>query len=79
MCILKAKITFVYGDDDTAEMVATLLQLDNEIAPKSMEIITKNKGKEVVTDLHHDRINTFFATIDDLIFSTKIVEDVLEI
>ncbi len=79
MCILKAKITFVYEDDDTAGMVATLLQLDNEIAPKSMEIITKNEGKYVVTDLQHESINTFFATIDDLIFSTKIVEDVLEI
>ncbi len=79
MCILKAKITFVYETDDTSEMVATLLQLDNEIAPKSLEIMTKNDGKYVVTDLQHESINTFFATIDDLIFSTKIVEDVLDL
>ncbi len=79
MCILKAKITFVYENDDTAEMVATLLQLDNEIAPKKLEINTKNEGRDVVTDLQHDSLNTFFATIDDLIFSTKIIEEVLEI
>ncbi|MFQ5887194.1 MAG: KEOPS complex subunit Pcc1 [Candidatus Hydrothermarchaeales archaeon] len=76
---MKAKISLVYEDEDTAEMVATLLQLDNEIAPKNLEILTKNEGSKVITDLRHDKLNTFFATIDDLIFSTKIIEDVLEI
>ncbi len=76
---MKAHISFVYNDKDTAEMVAALLQLDNEIAPKNLEILTKNEGYNVITDLRHDKLNTFFATIDDLIFSTKIIESVLEI
>ncbi|MFQ5976241.1 MAG: KEOPS complex subunit Pcc1 [Candidatus Hydrothermarchaeales archaeon] len=76
---MKARISFVYENEETAEMVATLLQLDNEIAPRNLKIVTKNEGTNVITDLKHKKLNTFFATIDDLIFSTKIVEDVLGI
>ncbi len=76
---MKAKISFEYEDEDTAEMVAALLQLDNEIAPKNLEIMTKNEGQSVITDLRHEKLNTLFATIDDLIFSTRIIEDVLEV
>ncbi len=76
---MKAKISFEYEDEDTAEMVASLLQLDNEIAPKNLDIMTKNEGHNVITDLRHEKLNTLFATIDDLIFSTRIIEDVLEV
>ncbi len=76
---MKAKISFEYEDNDTAKMVAALLQLDNEIAPKNLDIITKNEGSSVITDLRHEKLNTLFATIDDLIFSTRIIEDVLEV
>lgn len=73
----KAEILFEYEDEETAKLVATLLQIDNEIAPKSMQIVTGHRDHLVITDLTHERLNTFFATIDDLIFSTKIVEDIL--
>lgn len=76
---MKAKISFAYKDENTAKIIAKLLQLDNEIAPKNLEIKTSNKDKEVITYLHHESLNTFFATMDDLIFSTKLIEDVLEI
>lgn len=74
----KGRIEFDYRDDKTAGMVAELLEIDNKIAPKKLKLKTVNRGKKVITILEHENMGTFFAAIDDLIFSEKLISDVIE-
>ncbi len=72
-----AEVIFKYRNSDTAKVIAELLEIDNQIAPKKMEIKTRSKENTVITELNHDKLHTFFATIDDLLFSERVIEEVL--
>lgn len=76
---LEAKITFDYDSGGVAGDVARLIQVDNEIAPKTLKIETVSEGASVATRLASEKASSFFATIDDLVFSEKLISEVLEI
>ncbi len=76
---LEAKITFDFDSSGVARDVARLIQVDNEIAPKTLKIKTSAKGKRVTTILSSNKASSFFATIDDLVFSEKLISEVLDI
>lgn len=73
----KATITLEYKDARTAEVVAKILDIDNKIAPKKLKIRTINKGKAVITRLEHRQQKTLFATIDDLVFTEKLISSLI--
>lgn len=76
---IEAKLTFEYGGEDIARNVAQLIQVDNEIAPKTLRIRTTADKTMVITKLASERTATFFATMDDLIFSEKLIAEILDL
>jgi hypothetical protein len=73
----KAEIKFYYDSEETAERVAYLLEVDNRAAPRNLKLMTSAKGKKVITEFEHEKLNTFLATIDDLLFTERLVADLL--
>lgn len=75
----KAELKFYYDSEETAQMVAYLLEVDNRAAPRNLKLRTSARGKTVITDFEHEKLNTFLATIDDLLFTERLVADLLPI
>ena len=73
----RAELVFRYHSEEEAELVARLLELDNRLAPKGIEVKTTQRGKEVITRAEHASAATLFATVDDLLFCEKVISDVL--
>ena len=74
----KARIEFEYKNEKTARLVSQLLEIDNKVAPRKLRIKTKNVGVKVITNIEHDKLNTFLATIDDLLFCERLIENLIE-
>jgi len=76
---LKGEITFQYSEG-YAKDIAKLIQMDNEIVPKTLKINTELEGSDqVVTNVETDKPSTFFSTLDDLVFSEKLISEIMEI
>jgi hypothetical protein len=75
----KATITFEYKSSREAEVVAKMLDVDNKVAPKTLKIETVNKDKRVVTTVEHEKSGTIFASVDDLIFTERLVSGLFEV
>lgn len=73
----KAEVRFSYRREETAEKVAYLLEADNRAAPRNLRLRSSAKGREVITVFEHDKLNTLLATIDDLLFTEKLIADLL--
>ncbi len=76
--LVRVQLEFQYGDESKADRICQLLELDNRIAPRSLKLETINEGGKVVTTFEHERLNTVQATLDDLLFSEKLIEGVIE-
>jgi hypothetical protein len=76
---LETQIIFDYDSEKVAGYVASLIQVDNEIAPRTLKINTSAEENKVVTKISSKKVGTFFATIDDLLFSEKLIADLLQI
>jgi hypothetical protein len=76
---LNGKISFEYGSEQIAESVARLIQIDNEIAPKTLKVRTSAEKTMAVTRIQTEKTSTFFSTLDDLIFSEKLISEILSI
>lgn len=74
-----ANITFEYSGNREAAIVAEMLEVDNRVAPKKLRIETVNRGKTVITRVEHERLNTLFATVDDLIFTERLISSLIEV
>ena len=75
----KAIITFEYGSGNEAQVVWKMLDVDNKVAPKTLKIETKNIGSKVITSINHENPGTIFATVDDLIFTERLVSSLIEV
>ena len=74
---VEARLTFKYLAEDVAVDVARLLQVDNEIAPRNLDIHTSAEDKSVVTRIRSSSGKTVFATIDDVLFSEKLSQQLV--
>jgi len=76
---LEAKITLEYADAKTAKAIANAVSPDNSKTPTGMLVKTIMKGTKVVTEIQceNNKILTFTATIDDLLFSASTAEKTL--
>lgn len=71
---IKAKISFKYEAPKEAQIALKSLDPDN------MGCIDSHvSGNKLVFDLNGDSLNTFLATVDDLLFCEMMVEKVLEL
>jgi len=77
---LEATITLEYDDAKTAEAIANAVSPDNFKTPAGLFIKTFRSDRRVVTEIRaEEKLATFIATIDDLLFSASTAEKTLRI
>ena len=76
---MEAEITLEYGEARIAEAVARAVSPDNFKTPKDLLIKTMWKNNKVITAIKcKEKLPTFIATIDDLLFCAATAEKVLQ-
>lgn len=75
--LARARLEFRYGDAKTAQMIAELLEIDNRAVPRKLKLTTRREGGSAVTYVEHEKLNTLSATIDDLLFSERLMEELI--
>jgi hypothetical protein len=77
---LEAEVTLEYDDARLAAAVAKAVSPDNLKTPRGLSVRTAWKAKKVVTYIKfRGRLETFIATIDDLLFCASTAERTLQI
>jgi tRNA threonylcarbamoyladenosine modification (KEOPS) complex Pcc1 subunit len=77
---LEAEIILEYGDAKTAKAIASAVSPDNFKTPVGLFIKTVRDGNQVLTQIRaEEKLATFIATIDDLLFSVSTAEKTLSI
>ena len=77
---MEATITLEYGNAKTAEAIANAVSPDNFKTPAGLFIKTFRRDNRVVTEIRaEEKLATFIATIDDLLFSASTAEKTLRI
>ena len=72
---MEAEIVLDYEDSATAKAVARAVSPDNTRAPHGLTVKTVCKEQKVITRIEcKEKLSTFIATIDDLLFSASIAE-----
>jgi tRNA threonylcarbamoyladenosine modification (KEOPS) complex Pcc1 subunit len=75
---LEAKITLEYGNPKTANAIANAVSPDNFKTPSGLVIKTARKNHLVLTEIKtKEKLSTFIATIDDLLFCVHTAEKTL--
>ncbi len=73
--LLEARIRLYYKNKREAEAVAKAVSPDNVEVPKGLFIKTTRRGSEVFTTIECEtKLETFVATIDDLLSCVSIAE-----
>jgi tRNA threonylcarbamoyladenosine modification (KEOPS) complex Pcc1 subunit len=76
---LEAEIIISYDGVESAKAVAEAVSPDNFKVPPGLSIKTERKGNNVVTRIKCRRkLQTFIATIDDLLFAISLAEKTLK-
>jgi hypothetical protein len=77
---LEATITLEYKDEKTAKAVAQAVSPDNFKTPIGLHVETVRENNKVVTQIQcENKLATFTATIDDLLFSVSTAEKAVRI
>ena len=77
---MEATITLEYHDTKTANAIANAISPDNFKTPPGLAVRTVRKNNTVLTEIKaEERLATFIATIDDLLFSASAAEKALRI
>jgi len=72
---LEAKITLSYKNEREAEAVAKAVSPDNVKVPPGLFVKTTRKGSKVFTTIECEtKLETFVATIDDLLSCVSVAE-----
>ncbi|MEM2367085.1 MAG: KEOPS complex subunit Pcc1 [Candidatus Bathyarchaeia archaeon] len=76
---MEAEIIISYDDVESAKAVAKAVSPDNFKVPPGLFVKTTRDGKEVTTLINYKRkLQTFIATIDDLLFAISLAEKTLK-
>jgi len=72
---MEAEIVLSYRNEQEAEAVADAVSPDNFKVPRGLFIKTTHKGVKVLTIVRCDlRLQTFIATVDDLLSCASVAE-----
>jgi hypothetical protein len=74
----RAELLFTYSREEEADRFVQLLELDNRASSKEFRVLTRREGAAAVTTFEAPRLETFLATLEDLLFCEKLIETVLE-
>jgi hypothetical protein len=75
---VQAEIVLHYGNSSIAKAVARALSPDNFRTPTYLTVTTIQREQKVITEIRwRGKLETFIATIDDLLCSASIAENVL--
>jgi len=75
---LEATIKLEYGDPKTAYAIANAVSPDNFRTPTRLTIKTERRNNNVLTEIQtEEKLTTFIATIDDLLFCVSTAEKTL--
>jgi hypothetical protein len=75
---LEVTIKLEYGDPKTADAIANAVSPDNFKTPTGLAIKTERKSNNVLTEIQtEEKLATFIATIDDLLFCVSTAEKTL--
>lgn len=75
---MEARISLRYKTAREAEAVLEAVSPDNLKVPRGLKVITRRKGITVITDIKCElRLETFIATINDLLSCIQVAERVL--
>jgi len=73
--VLEAKVVLSYKTIREAEAVANAVSPDNVKVPQGLFIKTTRRGKRVFTEIECEtKLQTFVATIDDLLSAVSVAE-----
>jgi len=75
----RAELKFTYESESKAGMAAELLEIDNRLAPRELSIVSSAQGRKVTTLARHTRLPTLAATLEDVIFTEKLISEILEL
>jgi tRNA threonylcarbamoyladenosine modification (KEOPS) complex Pcc1 subunit len=75
---MEAEIIIEYDDFKTADSVAKAVSPDNLKVPQGLYVKTEQCEEKVITKIKCRKLNTFIATIDDLLSSISIAEKTLK-
>jgi tRNA threonylcarbamoyladenosine modification (KEOPS) complex Pcc1 subunit len=76
---LQATITLEYPNQKTAQAVAKAISPDNLKTPQGLQIKTLRENTKVITEINcENKLSTFTATIDDLLFCASTAEKALK-
>jgi tRNA threonylcarbamoyladenosine modification (KEOPS) complex Pcc1 subunit len=76
---LEAEIVISYYNAESAKAVTEAVSPDNFKVPPGLSIKTEREGNKVVTRIKcRGRLQTFIATIDDLLFAISLAEKTLK-
>ncbi|MEM2465726.1 MAG: KEOPS complex subunit Pcc1 [Candidatus Bathyarchaeia archaeon] len=76
---MEAEIIINYDDVENAEAVAKAVSPDNFKVPLGLSVETTRDGKSIITRINCRRkLQTFIATIDDLLFFISLAEKTLK-
>lgn len=77
---MEATITLEYTDEKTAEAITNAVSPDNFKTPAGLSISTSRNNRKVITEISaEEKLATFIATIDDLLFSASTAEKTIRI
>ena len=77
---MEAKIRLCYGSEREAEAVMKAVSPDNVEVPPGLTVKTVRKRSEVSTKVEcQTRLQTFIATLDDLLSCVSVAEKTFEI
>ena len=72
---MEAKITLSYKNEREAEAVAKAVSPDNVKVPPGLFVKTTRRGSKVFTTIECEtKVETFIATIDDLLSCVSVAE-----
>ncbi len=76
---MEAEITLEYDDARAAKSIARAISPDNLKTPRGLKVKTLHSDKRIVTKIEcKDKLPTFIATIDDLLFCTSTAEKTVQ-
>ena len=74
---MQVKIVTEYENENQAKIVADVLEADNKTAPNHLSVSSSYKENVVYSEIKTPKIETLIATVDDLLSSQKLAEDIL--
>ncbi len=74
---MQLKMKVDYKDVEKAKKIAQILEADNKLAPKNLEVSSFYKKNKVYSNIKTKRIETLISTADDLLSSQKLAEQIL--